>query len=387
MKILFVNYEYPPLGGGGGVAMMEVAQEMATRHQVHVLTSAGPALGSLEKHPSVDLTVHRTRSLPRIDRATASFGSMAAFLPFGIAEGNRILKAGKFDVVNTWFAVPSGITGSAIARRNGVPHLLTVIGGDIYDPSKWYSPHRFLPAGMAVKKILREADAHVAISSDIADRTRKYFNFDRPVEVIPLGIKEPKWTPVGREELGMNPERMYIVAVGRLVRRKDHPTLLRSFASLNREDTELVLLGDGPERENLQGLAKELGIQDRVNLRGFVTDEIKYQVLSNSDVFALVSLHEGFGIVYLEALYCGLPVIAANEGGQLDLLEDGKTGRLVPVGDVGALTKALGECLSDEVQTEEVRQANQQRFNQFSIANLALRYERAFEKLIQRSGA
>lgn len=381
MKILLVNYEYPPLGGGGGIAMMEIAKELARRHEVHVLTSGTDALPAVEKQPALDLTVHRVRVFGRSDRATATFLSMAAFLPSGIRSGNRLLASTSFDVINTWFAIPSGITGGAIARRHGVPHVLTIIGGDIYDPSKWISPHRFYPAGAAVRWALRHADDLVAISSDIANRAHDYFRAPNPMEVIPLGIAEPQFQPACRAKVGMTEKRKYIVAVGRLVRRKDYPTLLRAVKALDRDDTTLLILGDGPEREHLRALARRLGIADRVELRGFVGEEEKYQILANSNVFALVSLHEGFGVVYLEAMYCGLPIVAANQGGQVDLLKDQVTGRLVEVGDAAALSQSVRELLADDALAQRIGAANRRHFQEFSIARLANRYEQAFEKV------
>ena len=379
MKILLVNYEYPPLGGGGGIAMMEIAQELARRNEVHVLTSGVSGLPAVEKHDSLNLTIHRAHVMGRSDRATASFASMAAFLPAGIRRGNQLMAEHDFDVVNTWFAIPSGITGAAIARKNNVPHVLTIIGGDIYDPSKWYSPHQFFPAGLAVKRVLRQANSHVAISTDIAQRARDYFGFDRPIEVIPLGIAEPQFESADRKSLGMDQAKKYIVAVGRLVRRKDYPTLFKAVRDLDREDVDLMLLGDGPERQNLVTLAESLGIGDRVHLKGFVTNELKYQILSNSDIFTLISLHEGFGVVYLEAMRCGLPVIAADQGGQIDLLQDGETGRLVPIGDQDAIANSLRELLDDDQFASRVGDYNMQRFQEFSVASLARRYEDAFD--------
>jgi L-malate glycosyltransferase len=375
MKILLVNYEYPPLGGGGGIAMKEIAEELARRHEVHVLTSGTASLSTVERHRERDLTIHRARVLGRSARATASFLSMAAFLPAGIRLGGTLLSGRDFDVVNTWFAIPSGVVGTALARRSGVPHVLTVIGGDIYDPSKWYSPHSFWPAGAAVRRTLHYPGLHVAISSDIAQRTRKYFRIESEIEVIPLGIAEPEFDRVGREAVRMSPERRYIVGVGRLVRRKDYPTLLRALRALGRDDVSLLLLGDGPERDRLQGMARELGIEDRVEFRGFVPENEKFQILANADLFSLTSLHEGFGVVYLEAMYCGLPVVAADEGGQVDLLKDGTTGRLVPVGQVAPLTGALTELLEDSDLRARIGNHNRERFREFSIANLASRYE------------
>ena len=379
MRILMVNYEYPPLGGGGGIAMKEIAEELAKSHEVHVLTSGTSSLPRLEKHPALNLTLHRARVVGRSARATASFLSMAAYLPAGCREGSRLLAQQQFDVVNTWFAIPSGIVGGTIARRHGVPHVLTVIGGDIYDPSKWYSPHRFFLSGLGVKWALNRADFHVAISSDIARRTKQYFAFDGPIDLIPLGIADPVVQKVPRAVVGMSDARKYIVAVGRLVRRKDYPTLLRALKALEREDVSLLLLGDGPERENLQRLARQLGLEERVEFRGFVPEMEKFQILSNADVFALVSLHEGFGVVYLEAMYCGLPVVAADVGGQVDLLEHGRTGSLVAAGEIAPLAKALAAYLDDTQMRTRMGTYNRQRFHEFSVANLARKYEAIYQ--------
>jgi glycosyltransferase involved in cell wall biosynthesis len=169
-----------------------------------------------------------------------------------------------------------------------------------------------------------------------------------------------------------------------LVRRKDYPTLLRAVRELDRDDTHLILLGDGPERDNLTDLAKSLGISDRVHLRGFVSDDLKYQILANSDVFTLISLHEGFGVVYLEAMFCGLPVIAADQGGQVDILRDGETGHLVPIGDAMAIAGGLRKILENPELARKMSDTNRRRFNDFSIANLAQRYTELFQKASKR---
>ncbi|HWM28572.1 MAG TPA: glycosyltransferase family 4 protein [Woeseiaceae bacterium] len=384
MKILMVNYEYPPLGGGGGIAMMEVAEELARRHSVHVLTSGAAGLDAVSKHPSLDLTIHRAAIAGRKDRATASFLSMLAFLPSGIRTGNKLLKSAQFDLINTWFAIPSGVTGGWIAKKSGVPHVLTVIGGDIYDPSKWYSPHRFPISGRAVQWAVDRADTYVAISTDIADRSRKHFRFDGNIEVIPLGIRRPEFAPATRQELGMDPGRKYIVSVGRLVRRKDYPTLIRALKALGNSDTDLVMLGDGPEQANLKALTHELGIADRVHFRGFVSNELKYQVLSMSDIFVLASLHEGFGVVYLEAMFCGLPIIAANQGGQVDILKRNVTGDLINIGSVEEMTAAIRRLLDESDLRRRIGSDNRARAEQYTIAQVTARYENVFNKLVAK---
>lgn len=380
MKILIVNYEYPPLGGGGGVATQDIARELAQRHTVHILTSSASGPPETESETDCDLTVFRARVLSRTAKSVASIASMLSFYPFGIAEGTRLVKQYNYDVINTWFAVPSGPTGVHLSRRHGIPHLLSIVGGDIYDPSKWYSPHRNPLLKRVVKRVLSKADRHTAISHDIARRARELYQFDREIEVISLGVNIPRFSPASREQLGLENGKRYAITVGRLVRRKDLPTLIRALHLLQRPELELIVLGDGPELERLRALAKELKIPDQVQFRGFVPDELKFQLLSQCDVFALPSLHEGFGLVFVEAMYCGLPVVTTSSGGQEDFLQDGKTGYLVAPGEPEALKNALARVLDNHEWASEVGAENKRLAAQYSIENTALKYEVLLKK-------
>jgi glycosyltransferase involved in cell wall biosynthesis len=376
MKILMINYEYPPLGGGGGVATQDIARELAQRHTVHVLTSSATGQPEKESETDCDLTVFRARVLSRKTKSTASIASMLSFYPFGITEGIRLVKQYDYDVINTWFAIPSGPTGVYLSRRYHIPHLLSIVGGDIYDPSKWYSPHRNPLLKPVVKRVLSKANRHTAISHDIERRARQFYKFDREIEIIPLGIKMPRFSPVSREQLGLENNKRYAITVGRLVRRKDLPTLIRALHLLQRPELDLIVLGDGPELGQLKALALELGISNQVQFRGFVPETLKYQLLSQSDVFALPSLHEGFGLVFIEAMYCGLPIVATTVGGQEDFLQDGKTGFLVAPGDPLALKNALARVLDNGEWASNASEENKRLAAQYSVENTALRYEK-----------
>src|SRR5215211_7620678 len=116
---------------------------------------------------------------------------MLSFWPVGIRHGRQALAGRGYDVVNSWFAVPSGPVGVHLARHFGVPHVLTMAGGDIYDPSKWYTPDKNTVLGAAVRRVLAASDAHVALSTDLAKRARALYAFNGTVDVIPLGAAAP----------------------------------------------------------------------------------------------------------------------------------------------------------------------------------------------------
>jgi glycosyltransferase involved in cell wall biosynthesis len=379
MRILFVNYEYPPLGGGGGVVTRDIAEELARRHEVDVLTSAGLGLAARERCGGV--AVHRAPVLGRTERSTASILSMISFWPIGLAHGRQALGGRRYDVVNSWFAVPSGPVGAGLARQHAAPHVVTMAGGDVYDPSKWYTPDKNPVLGLTVRRVLVNADAHVAVSSDLARRARSLHGFRGPIEVIPLGMPAPAVAPASRRELGLDPDALYVATVGRLVRRKNLATLIAALARLRRDDVHLLVIGDGPECPRLMAQAEACGLAARVQFRGFVPDETKYQLLAAADLFALASLHEAFGLVYLEAMHCGLPVIAARPGGQEDYLEEGRTGFLVPPGDLESLVRALVVLVGDGALRARMREHNRALAHRFTIRRTAARYESLFARL------
>ena len=184
------------------------------------------------------------------------------------------------------------------------------------------------------------ADALVLQTEGIAAWAKARFNI--PVHVIPNPVL---LNPDGAASARGSPHRL--ISLGRLSHQKGYDLLLRSFAALagKQPDWQLIIYGEGPERARLERLRAESGYAERICLPGLTTDSLG--VLRQASLFVLPSRFEGYPNALLEALGCGLPVVAtASPGGTVEILADGVHGMLVPPDDISALTAALGAMMS-----------------------------------------
>ena len=199
----------------------------------------------------------------------------------------------------------------------------------------------------SMKWLHPRAAALLAVSQGAADDLEHFVDLPpRSVQpqynpIVACTSRQPPVAPPGRETAWWHGSHRKLLAVGTLKAVKDFPTLLRAFARLRQQvDARLLILGEGEERPALQALVHELGLEHAVELPGFVVDTAPYY--ARADLFVLSSTHEGFGNVIAEALDHGVPVVSTDcPSGPREILQDGKYGTLVPVGDVGALAQAM----------------------------------------------
>ena len=381
IKILIINYEYPPLGGGGGVATYDLALEWVKNAQVDVLTSSFRGLKSQETVDNIN--IYRVKILFRKSRDAASFISMLTYLPGAFIRGVRLMRKNRYDVINTHFAVPSGPIGYLLGRMFKVPNILSLHGGDIYDPSKKMSPHRSPLFRRVVKFILNRADHIIAQSSNTRNNAITYYKPLKPIGIIPLAFHPPKIPTVTRKELNIDKNDFILITIGRLIKRKSLDVAIRSLSLIKRRDIRLLVLGDGPEREFLENLTRELNLQDSVRFLGFVSDEEKYRYLSAADLFVLTSMHEGFGIVFMEAMFMKLPIVCTNNGGQVDFLVHEENGILIDVGDVEACGRGIMRLYRDKKLYGRCSANNFKKLKLFYADAVARQYMDLFHRSIK----
>lgn len=380
MNILTFNYEYPPVGGGGGVVHALIAEELARRHRVVVVTSRVGKLATQEVVNGVE--VHRVPVIGRSDPAAAPVISMLAYPPSAWLAATRLIRRERFDVVNGHFAIPTGPVSLPAARLAHVPHILSLHGGDIYDPSKRLSPHRFAVLRYTVTRVLRWSDVVIAQSTNTRDNVYRYYPYRGAVEIVPLGIRIPAVTPAPRSSLGLPEGVFLLVTVGRLVPRKAVDELLRILARPGFQSLHLAVIGAGPELSPLQALAGQLRLGSRVHFLGRLSEEAKWQVLMASNAYASTTMHEGFGLVYVEAMAAGLPVVTYDNGGQTDFLADGVTGRLVSAGHQDDMADALAALAANPEAARQMGEANRSRAERHRIEVCAAAYEQIFEHAV-----
>lgn len=389
LTILIINYEHPPLGGGGGVCTQTVSKALAAKgHTVHILTSG---MKGLPKESDEDgVKVFRVPVMGRKDLSTASNLSMFTFPLTSIPKGIALCRKYRYDVINTHFYAPSGPTGMVLSLLFGIPNVLYIHGADVYDPTRLNKT----PAGKGLLSMLLRLSAKLQSrlakkiacqSSNTKENIETYIKPRKAISVIPLPFAKPAHPAASKKSLNLEPKKYYILSAGRVVKRKGYEYLLSALTELP-DRIHAIIMGDGPELENLKNLSRELGINERVHFLGFVQrDEDKYRYYAAADAYVLSSLHEGMGIVVQEAMEFGLPVVATNHGGQVDLITHNVNGILVPPQNAHALAEAILAVYRSKSLARSFGRNNIEIIKKFYAPQIADEYLRLFEESITSS--
>jgi glycosyltransferase involved in cell wall biosynthesis len=175
-----------------------------------------------------------------------------------------------------------------------------------------------------------------------------------------------------------------MITIGRLVARKATVQLVDALAASGIGNAHLLIVGDGPDATAIEERAVQLGVRNRLHLLGQVSDAEKYAALASSDVFVSASQHEGFGLVFLEAMAFGLPVLCYDRGGQTDFLTTHETGHVVTLNNHAAFVRALIELHADRYTRMAYGEHNLQLVEKYFIDTCAARYEEVFAAAIER---
>ncbi|HTL81155.1 MAG TPA: N-acetyl-alpha-D-glucosaminyl L-malate synthase BshA [Bacteroidia bacterium] len=373
MKIGIVCY---PTFGGSGVVATELGKALARKgHQVHFITYSQPVrLDSFTEN----IFYHEV---------SVSDYPLFDYQPYELVLSSRMVDVvvnEKLDLLHVHYAIPhasAAYVAQQILKDKGIdlPFITTLHGTDITLVGRDAS---FEPV---ITFAINHSNAVTAVSESLKADTYKYFKVTREIEVIPNFIRLDDYgkqtNHCNKNMFAPNGEKLLVhVSNFRKVKRVDD--VLRVFDKVRKKiNAKLILVGDGPERANIEKLCRELKTCDDIISLGKV--QYPNEVLAIADLFILPSQTESFGLAALEAMASHVPVISTNTGGLPEVNLNGVTGFTSNVGDVDDMAKNAITILGDDATLKKFKENAWNRSKEFDIAKILPMYEKLYADVLQ----
>lgn len=370
MKIAIVCY---PTFGGSGVVATELGLELARRgHEIHFITYSQPVRLAL-LNPNVHYHEVNVPEYP-----------LFHFQPYELALSSKLVdmvKLHKIEVLHVHYAIPhayAGYMAQQMLKEEGIhiPMVTTLHGTDItlVGNHPFYKP--------AVTFSINKSDIVTSVSQSLKDNTLELFAVTKHIEVIPnfIELSNISQKTSCRSAMAQDNERIIThISNFRLVKRI--PDVIHVFYKIQQQiPAKLMMVGDGPEKENAEKLCAKLGILDKVIFFGN-SNEID-QILQHSDLFLLPSETESFGLAALEAMACGVPVISSNSGGLPEVNLEGFSGFLSEVGDVDSMAANALQIVQNQETLDQFKANAIQTAEKFDIHHILPLYEEVYQRAI-----
>jgi N-acetyl-alpha-D-glucosaminyl L-malate synthase BshA len=375
MKIGIVCY---PTFGGSGVLATELGMALSAKgHEVHFITYQQPV--RLNFHPNIYYHEVTIPTYPLFD-----------FPPYETALTStmvHVIVNNQLDLLHVHYAIPhasAAYFARQILKKTGrdIPFITTLHGTDItlVGRDQTYAP--------VVAFSINESDAITAVSDNLREETYRSFRIEKDIRVIPNFVDTQRFFKSDKEHfkqmLAPNGERI-LVHVSNFRKVKRVEDVIRVFERLHASiPSKLLMIGDGPERQNAEELCRSLRICNDIRFLG-KQDQVD-EILSITDLFLLPSQYESFGLAALEAMACGVPVISTNTGGLPEINVHGKTGFLSDVGDVDDMAKHAVEILRDDERLKQFKAAALEHARSFEKSRIIPMYEELYDEVLSRYG-
>jgi L-malate glycosyltransferase len=344
---------YPTYGGSGVVATELGIELAASGHEVHFISYSQPFRLS-GRDDGIFYHEVPVSSYPLFE-----------FPPYDLALASRMAEVAEFcnlDLLHVHYAIPHSVSAllarqMLAARGRKLPFVTTLHGTDI---TLVGLDRSYLPI---TRYAIQESDGVTSISSYLKDKTVTDFQISRPIEVIPNFVNCDVYTPIADEAVRSHarakfaqPDEPVFMHLSNFRPVKRVVDVVKVFAQVVREvPSQLILVGDGPDRSAAEWLAHDLKINDRIHFLG-KQDRVN-ELLPLADLMIMPSALESFGLAALEAMACKVPTIATRVGGVPELIEDGVTGLLYPVGDIDGMAAGALSLLNDRARLQAMRES------------------------------
>jgi N-acetyl-alpha-D-glucosaminyl L-malate synthase BshA len=357
----------------------ELGLELANRgHDIHFITYSNP--------------IRLDPALPRIQYHEVEVSNYPLFQypPYCLALASRMADVAEtygLDLLHVHYAIPHSISAllarQMLSGKRRLPFITTLHGTDItlVGLDRGYLP--------ITRYAIQESDGVTSISNYLKEKTLEDFEITRPIEVIPNFVNCDEYVPikdgVARAKARLRlakPDEAILMHLSNFRPVKRVVDVVKIFAGVVREvPAQLVLVGDGPERSAAEWLAHDLQINDRVHFMG--KQERVKELLPLADLMVMPSELESFGLAALEAMACKVPSIATRVGGVTELIDDGVTGLLYPVGNVEDMVAGAVGLLKDRDRLEAMRDAGRKTAQKRFCSSLVVpQYVKYYEQVL-----
>ncbi len=372
MKIGIVCY---PTYGGSGVVATELGIGLAKKgHHVHFITYRQPArLANFQEN----LFYHEV--------SNADY-PLFEYPPYDTALASKlvdVVKYEKLDILHVHYAIPHAAVAymaKKILQQHGryLPVVTTLHGTDI---TLVGSNHAFAPV---VAFSINNSDGVTAVSESLKQQTLEYFDINTDIKVIHNFIDFERFSKLDKDHFkkAIAPQGERIIAhVSNFRKVKRVEDVVHIFKKVYEKiPSKLLLIGDGPERQNLEELCRQIGLCHEIRFLG--KQDAVEELLAISDLFVIPSGNESFGLAALEAMACEVPVISSNVGGLPEVNINGQTGFLSDVGNVDEMAANAIHILSNDELLATFRANALAQAKRFDIANILPQYEQYYEQLL-----
>ena len=370
MKILFLCPSYFPIRGGTEQVIHELASRLKSDNEVVIVTIRWEK--RFERHEIMDgIAVHRVgywrvKGLDMISKCLAL-----------LFKTTTLSRRARFDVVHMFHVLETGCAAFLIKKILRRPLVITLAGWETYDPHLKLSRRQ----GFIVRRAMRASNLITAPSRFQAAAGQRQ-GYRKEILVVPHGGSMPGKAAPDRTEikkrLGLEGKKI-ILSVQRLQPRKGLADLLAAVPSIvtSKPDAHFLIVGEGPEEKNLKTQARELDIEKHLTFAGFVPDADLPAYYAAADLFVLPTLYEAFGLVYIDALSFGVPVVTTENGGALDII-DAQNGILVPPQNPEKLSRAVIEALERSWDKKAIQKSAER----FDWSRIVAKYKELYASVV-----
>jgi len=402
MRILMLNYEYPPIGGGGSYACKSILQVFANKNLNVDLVTSSPSDYFETETINESVNIYK---LP-VNKKDIHYWTQQEILTYSWKAKQfieKLLLEKTYDICHTFFGIPCGAV--AYLFKENLPYVVSLRGSDVPGFNDRFS-FQYVLLKPLINKIWSESSAVVANSEGLKELALES-SPSQDISVITNGINISDFKPDTNfinnyinnnlnnsinninNDLNNNinnhtynkSKKLNIVCISRLIERKGINFLLEAIKKLKKKNIKLILVGEGKQENELQELAKDLEITDMVEFKGYVDHDDIADIYQESDLFVLPSFNEGMSNALLEAMASGLPVISTDTGGTSELIDG--NGILIQKGNSNEIAQAISKVMDDPETLMQMGFKSREIAETMSWEAVAEEYCRLFMEIVE----